>query len=402
MTLLATRRAADDLQTLLEGGRPRSARAADELGELVTLASALRPVQQEPRPEFRAALRERLLAEAISPAPAAATKQPSTPQRRSASWRLRQVTATIAAAAVVAGAGAAAASTRALPGDTLYGLKRQIEQVQLSLARGDVAQGSELLDQADARLSEAEALIAAEHGPQTDARVSRALTDMNLAFTRGADDLTQAYRDTGDDESLRVLDRFITEHRDRLADLITLLDPDLRAQARELANRFAVIGAQLAALLAKPSSLAPVAGAIPEDGQAVRRDVDSAHRAAGTMSGGLTAAGDPAAGTAVDTGGAVGDLLDALGGTTAGATDTGSGTSGGTDSGDTSDGLLGDLTGEATTSGGPLPTTSPLPGTTLLPSPISSALPSDPVGEITSAVPLPVETCVPLPPLTTC
>ena len=55
-----------------------------------------------------------------------------------------------------AGVGAAAASTRALPGDTLYGLKRQLEDGQLALARGDVGHGRELLEQADARLGEAE------------------------------------------------------------------------------------------------------------------------------------------------------------------------------------------------------------------------------------------------------
>ena len=56
------------------------------------------------------------------------------------------------------------ASTRALPGDALYGLKRQIENVQLALARGDLESGRELLQQADARLGEAERLAAGEHG----------------------------------------------------------------------------------------------------------------------------------------------------------------------------------------------------------------------------------------------
>ena len=404
MTLLATRRAADDLPTMLDGGRPSSPRAADELGPLVTLSSALRPMAQQPRPEFRAALREQLLAEATSPAPAPVSPQATPRQRRSASWRLRQVTATIAVAAVVAGAGAAAASTRALPGDSLYGLKRQIEQVQLSLARGDMARGTELLDQADARLSEAEALAAAQRGPDTDKLVGRALTDLDVAFSRATDELTAAYRDSGDDEPLVELDRFVAEHQERLNDLMQLLDPSLRAQVRDLAQRLAAVGAEVAALLARPGQVSAAALATPEDGRAVGREINAVRRATGVKVGGPIAGGDPAGAT--DS--AVSGLLQSLGGTTSAATGDGSGGDSGGSSGDTSGGLLGDLTGQTgstsgTTSGGVLPTGStPLP-TSVLPSPISTILPSDPVGAVTSTVPLPVSSaCVPLPPLTTC
>jgi hypothetical protein len=397
VTLLATRRAADDLQTMLDGGRPRSPRAADELGPLVTLASALRPMPQQPRPEFRAALREQLLAEATRPAPTPVSPPAAPRQRRSASWRLRQVTATIAVAAVVAGAGAAAASTRALPGDSLYGLKRQIEQVQLSLARGDMARGTELLDQADARLSEAEALAAAQRGPDTDKLVGRALTDLDVAFSRATDELTAAYRDSGDDEPLVELDRFVAEHQERLNDLMQLLDPSLRAQVRDLAQRLAAVGAEVAALLARPGQVSAAALATPEDGRAVGREINAVRRATGVKVGGATAGGDPAGATES----AVSGLLQSLGGTTSAA--TGDGSSGGS-SGDTSGGLLGDLTGQTgSTSGGVLPTEPTPLSTSVLPSPISTILPSDPVGAVTSTVPLPVSSaCVPLPPLTTC
>ena len=100
----------------------------------------------------------------------------------------------------MAGVGAAAASTRALPGDTLYGLKRQLEAGQLALARGDLGHGRELLEQADARLTEAERLTAGEDGsdPATQARSGTALREMAADVTAGAADLTEAYQETGD------------------------------------------------------------------------------------------------------------------------------------------------------------------------------------------------------------
>ncbi len=140
---------------------PARPQAARDLAPLADLARSLAPVRHAPSDDFRSALRAQLVDRGSRPG-AARPAYPAQRARPSAPARLRQAVAAVAIASVVAGVGAAAASTRALPGDALYGLKRQIENVQLDLARGDLGHGRELLQQADARLSEAEALTASE------------------------------------------------------------------------------------------------------------------------------------------------------------------------------------------------------------------------------------------------
>jgi Domain of unknown function (DUF5667) len=77
---------------------------------------------------------------------------------RSARRRRLRVPVAVAACVLVSGAtGAwtAAAASSALPGDTAYGLKRAVEQVQLAVAVGDEAEADVLLRLADRRVGEA-------------------------------------------------------------------------------------------------------------------------------------------------------------------------------------------------------------------------------------------------------
>jgi hypothetical protein len=392
----ARRRQADDLQALLDGGRASSPASAAGLADLVTLARALSPVEHTPDDDFRAALRARLVTEAaarvtppVVPAPRA---------RRSAPSRLRQLVATVAVASVVAGVGAAAASTRALPGDTLYGLKRQIEAGQLALARGDLGHGRELLEQADARLTEAERLTAGEDGsdPATLALVGQALREMAADVTAGAADLTEAYQETGDEQAMILLDRFVLDQRERLQDLMDLLDPSLRPLAQALADQLAQLDAQATAVTggtALPANALTADG----DGWAVSRRLDATKAA-------------PADGATAPVGGVLGTVGEVTGGTVSGGTATG-GSTGSKSGGGLVGGVVGGLTGGSTSSSSDPPQLLPssLPTVSVAPLPTSSPLVTDPVGAVTSAVPLPsssalpsVSLCVPVPPLTAC
>ena len=412
MIVSARRRQADDLERLLSGGRTSTPQAAQDLAPLADLARSLVPAQHAPSADFRSTLRAPLVAEATARVPVPAV--PAQRARPGAPARVRQAVAAVALASVVTGVGAAVASTQALPGDTLYGLKRQIENVQLDLARGDLGHGREHLQQADARLAEAEALTASEHGSDaaTRALVMTALDEMDAAVVLGVDELNNAYRETGDDEPLLVLDRFVTEQRERLADLMQLLDPSLRARAETIVERLAVVEQQVSALLGFPvDSARAVAGedlTASGDGWAVGRLVDRAGATAtGTSAalgdGGLGAGGDrTSSGTGVeDVVDAVGDASGAApgGGTTAAPGGTGTGPIGG---------VVDGVVGGGSTASGPQVPTAPAPVPTAVPQPLPTPPPvvTDPVGSATSAVPLPpaptAPACVPLPPLTSC
>jgi len=392
----ARRRQAEDLQALLDGGRTSSPASAAGLADLVSLARALTPVQHAPDDAFRAALRDRLVTEAAARVPAPVV--PAARARPSGPSRVRQLVATVAVASVVAGVGAAAASTRALPGDTLYGLKRQLEAGQLALARGDLGHGRELLEQADARLTEAERLTAGEDGsdPATRALVGTALREMAADVTAGAADLTEAYQETGDGQAMILLDRFVVDQRERLQDLMRLLDPSLRPLARTLAGQLAELDAQATAVTGG-ATLPANAPTADGDGWAVSRRVD-ATRAAGTDA------------AAAPLGGVLGTVGDVTGGTGSGGTATG-GSTGSRSGGGLVGGVVGSLTGGSTSSGSTRPRLLPsaLPTVSVAPLPASSPLVTDPVGAVTSAVPLPsssvlpsVSLCVPVPPLTAC
>ncbi len=414
MTMSARRRQAEDLQALLEGGRASSPSAAAELAPLVALAGAISPTGPAPGEDFRTALRDRLTAEARNrvPAPRRATAATLTSERVSGTRRARQAVAAVAVASVVAGVGAAAASTRALPGDTLYGLKRQVENVELALARGDVAQGRELLEQAAARLGEAESLVAGAGSTEavTRTRVGQALTDMDTALASATDDLTRAYRETGDAEPLLLLDRFVTDQQDRLDDLRLLLDPALRSQVRALAARLAEISTTTRALLggsADAGSVRPVGEYLRSGGLRPGRagtDPMGPTRGATAAASSAAPAGGPARATA-GTGGIGGSQgVDGIGGSVSGGGTAG--TSGGA-------GVLGGAGPAATT---PLP--SPVPTVTVrvqVPAPTAQApvpAPSPTVSSPVATVPVPPlptggalpspDACVPLPPLTLC
>lgn len=419
---LPHRRAEAERFAALLDGRRVNGGAVDhpELVALAGLARALSPVEHAPDAGFRTALRERLVAEAATrevTSPEArrsgAVAVPASPgtdgERRPPRWR--SAVATLAVAALVSGVGAAAASNRALPGDSLYGLKRSIESVELALARSELDRGRELLDQADARLTEAERLASSSEvgEPETQQQLRETLVEMATVTTEGADALMSSYRDTGDREPLLVLDRFVVAQQDRLKDLMSLLGPDMRAQLSTLLDELARLDSRALALLGLPASAltAVEAAQASGDGWAVSRRLSLPALSDGSAPGGtdlagsagdVTAAG-PVAGDGSGSGGIVGDLLD----DTTGALTGGSGRSGGSGSGTAgatgAGGVVDGVTDGATTVLDPV--TSPLPLPTSAPLPTVTPLPTLDPTNLTSPLPT-VSACVTLLGVETC
>lgn len=159
-----------------------------------------------PTADFRAALRERLLEEASTlpaaaavPAPRGAHRRPAPPARpRAVRWRRRCAVAGTALVFTAGGLGGIAmASSDALPGDMTYGVKRAVEDIQVSMAGSDRERGERYLEHAKVRLAEAEQLLdrAGEGamGKSTIGHLRSVLADMREETARGRALLTESY-----------------------------------------------------------------------------------------------------------------------------------------------------------------------------------------------------------------
>ncbi|MET8132122.1 DUF5667 domain-containing protein [Streptomyces sp. NPDC005251] len=120
---------------------------------------------------------------------------------------------------VAAGAfgGVAAASSDALPGDSLYGLKRGMEDIKLDLAHGDSDRGELYLDQASTRMSEARRLMERGRSGHLDheslGEVRRALSGMQHDASEGHRLLHEAYERDGSLGPIQALSAFAQAHR---------------------------------------------------------------------------------------------------------------------------------------------------------------------------------------------
>ncbi|MEC3996248.1 DUF5667 domain-containing protein [Actinacidiphila sp. DG2A-62] len=155
---------------------------------------------------------------------------------------------------VAAGAlgGVAAASTNALPGDTLYGLKRGMEDLKLDMAGGDASRGKVYLDMASTRMQEARRLMDRGRGGQLDdesvAEVRKALSGMHQEAAEGHRLLSQAYKEDGSLQPIETLNSFAESHRQGWSDLRGKLPAQLTDVSEQVSSVFAAIDQEVAPL----------------------------------------------------------------------------------------------------------------------------------------------------------
>ncbi len=267
------------------------------------LLSVVHRLAALPRPslsaETRSAQRARLLAE-VEAAPCPATDVVPEQRRRGthraapvgALARLRPRTRLAKGLAasgltmgVAAGAlgGVAAASSDALPGDTLYGLKRGMEDLQLDFASGNVDRGRVYLDHAATRLHEALRLM--ERGrsgaldPEQLDEVRHALTSMRDDAAEAHRLLSQAYQADGSLAPMRSLSDFAENHRGTWAQLREQLPTELRDISADVSGVFDAIDEEIAPiqplLPTEPETTATAADENPPSEQPARRDAES-------------------------------------------------------------------------------------------------------------------------------
>lgn len=248
---------------------------------LLAVADALRaiPAPPAPRPEFRAALRQRVVAVATVQGVGTAEASPLQRARTAGStWKVqRRLSALAAGAAVVTGiAGVGVGASRSLPGQPLYGVKRAAEDAQLAATFGTEARGKRHLEFARTRLAEVKALAgdSSSLAPVVRAHgVSAALADaggrakliqdtlhaMDSETRSGANDLLHAFRSSGSREPLTALNRFAREQYRTLRSLT----PTLPAAAQPAANASLALLAVVADTTVRLDGHAPVTPATP-------------------------------------------------------------------------------------------------------------------------------------------
>lgn len=211
-SLLGARKRAEEFAAAIDSPGTQPNPASPELRELVDLVGTLRsaPELPRPRPEFTAALREQLVAEAQRSLAEDATLTLH-PRRRGA--RERRLALLASSFVLVGGsAGMAVASQDALPGDALYPIKRGIEKAQADLSRDDAAKGHDLLAQADRRLTEVQGLV----GTSAESRVPGTVDDFTSQAQAGSALLLTAFDESQDGDVVVELRSFA---RDSLATL---------------------------------------------------------------------------------------------------------------------------------------------------------------------------------------
>ncbi|MFD3525166.1 DUF5667 domain-containing protein [Streptomyces sp. NPDC058653] len=155
---------------------------------------------------------------------------------------------------VAAGAfgGVAAASSDALPGDSLYGLKRGMEDFKLGLADEDADRGGLYLDHASTRLNEARRLLERGRSGTLDheslGEIRRTLNGMKHDATEGHRLLNQAYEKDGKIKSIATLSSFSASHRAIWDSVRDQLPPQLSDVGSQVNSVFDAIDEDVAPL----------------------------------------------------------------------------------------------------------------------------------------------------------
>ncbi|ORT53836.1 DUF5667 domain-containing protein [Streptomyces sp. CB03238] len=256
--------------------QPEASVEPTEQGRLLALASGLGELPKpELDPDVKVVQRAQLVAamEAMF-AEGSASAGPTVPEQRAATGRgahrasaLRKLrprsrwSKGLAAGGLTVGvaagafSGVAAASSDALPGDSLYGLKRGMEDLKLGMADDDADRGEIYLNQASTRLSEARRLIERDRSGVLDheslGEIRRALNGMQHDAAEGHRLLRLAYERDGTIAPMATLNSFARNHREAWNGLRDRLPAQLTDVRDQVSDVFAAIDEEVGPLQSK-------------------------------------------------------------------------------------------------------------------------------------------------------
>jgi hypothetical protein len=243
------RRRAEAFNTLVEG--PPTEAGGTLYPEFLEIVAALRDVPAaEPRPEFTASLRDRLMAAAetlLVPAdgPAAATDESRLRMPGAQPSRQRRLAVAVGSLALVgATTSMAVAAQSALPGDALYPLKRAIENAHAGLSLDEAGKGATMLDSASGRLDEAGELSRSGRLEDSPA-VAETLNDFSAQSTEASDLLLADYAANGDQATLDELHSFTADSLAQLTELESVVPLDARDELLHAAQVLGQIDAEI-------------------------------------------------------------------------------------------------------------------------------------------------------------
>lgn len=228
------RRAAQRFNDLLESDSPP---AHDEhqpllaLSQQLTHASARACNSVHMEDDFRQRLRTRLVAVASVQGIGHEAEHQLEPRRRTPAPRSslpRRAALLSGTVAVLIGlSGVGVASNSAMPGETLYSVKRSKEAAQLALAGSDASRASLHLEFARTRLNEARSV---RDNPE---RLNSVLDDMDADTRTAMQELGEVAAQRKSGAPLDTIDSFIGEQRSDLVGLATSMEGTSRQRAFE-------------------------------------------------------------------------------------------------------------------------------------------------------------------------
>lgn len=250
--IFGSRRRADEFDLLLSRTSAPSAASSDENATHDDLLRVVSSLRAAPAPVIRAGfsidLRERLLIAAqtaLAPDTDAQSAARLTPAVRRSS-RERRIFAAVGGFAIVsATASMAVAAQSALPGDTLYPLKRALENAQAGVQNDADGKGTTLLDNASGRLEEVNAL---SRSGEDAAAITTTLDDFVDQALEASELLLGDYASTGHASSIEELRSFTADSMGALTTLQDLIPADARASLIEASQVINAIDIQAQSL----------------------------------------------------------------------------------------------------------------------------------------------------------